>query len=132
MACSIVLGSYARAVQVDTQESKGVARAIGQQRAVASPHACTEVRRESVIGSWGKAMRGAVRNKERWGKGAVRLPKILVLTHGVPRRIRMRRDIEFRDHANAAGLCVCDEICNHCRGVHVLGVEGAVRGQLRE
>ena len=24
-------------------------------------------------------MRGAVRNKERWGRGAVRLPRILVL-----------------------------------------------------
>ena len=33
---------------------------------------------ESVLGSWGKAIRDAVRNTERW-KGAVRLPKILVL-----------------------------------------------------
>ena len=33
----------------------------------------------SVLGSWVKTMRDAVRNKERW-KGAVRLPKILVLT----------------------------------------------------
>ena len=33
-----------------------------------------------VLGSWGKAMRVALRNKESWGKGAVRLPKILVLT----------------------------------------------------
>ena len=30
----------------------------------------------SVLGSWGKTTRDAVRNKERW-KGAVRLPKIL-------------------------------------------------------
>ena len=34
----------------------------------------------SVLGSWVTPMRDAVRNKERWGKGAVRLPKILVLT----------------------------------------------------
>ena len=33
----------------------------------------------STLGSWGKTMRDAVRNKER-GKGAVRLPKILVLS----------------------------------------------------
>ena len=39
-------------------------------------------RRESVLGSWGKTMRGAGRNKERWVKGAVRLPKILELTLG--------------------------------------------------
>ena len=32
----------------------------------------------SVLGSWGNTTRGAVRNKE-WWKGAVRLPKILVL-----------------------------------------------------
>ena len=32
-----------------------------------------------VLGSWGNAMRDAVRNKGRW-KGAVRIPKILVLT----------------------------------------------------
>ena len=34
----------------------------------------------SVLGSWGEAMRGAVGNKERWERGAVRVPKILVLT----------------------------------------------------
>ena len=33
-----------------------------------------------VLGSWGNIMREVVNNKKSCGKGAVRLPKILVLT----------------------------------------------------
>ena len=35
----------------------------------------------SVPGAWGKATRDALRNNEKVETGAVRLPKILVLTH---------------------------------------------------
>ena len=54
-----------------------------------SCHAGRCSRPRSVLGSWGKAMRDAVRNKERWEKGAVRLPKILALTcqRGAPVRL---------------------------------------------
>ena len=55
---------------------------MSQPRTRCSPMAA------SVLGSWGNAMRGAVRNKERWKGAQVRLPKILVLIiHGPHRSV---------------------------------------------
>ena len=59
----------------------------------------------SVLGSWAKTMRDVVRNKERWG-GAVRLPKILVLTYGLEGHVQGQEALDgLRPAASTNARC---------------------------
>ena len=79
----------------------------------------------SVLGSWGNAMRDAVRNRER-GKGAVRLPKILVL---------LRRELKVLWTYHALGVQPVPYVCPRrgCAAQEVRSPRptGALRGEAR-
>ena len=85
--------------------------------------------RTSVLGSWGNAMRDAVRNKEVY-KGAVRLPKVLVLivlfTPDIAVRAVPPRRAGAGRHATRRGAAAAVEA--RARGARVGGRRGRIRG----
>ena len=64
-------------------------------------------------------MRGAVRNKERWGKGAVRLPKILVLTASA-------RVLVFDERISCPGPRAPTNLMNPAASGCPLGLSGSI------